>query len=102
MTVHKFILGQRVRCIVTNFEGITIARVDHLNGCSQYCVKPQVDPEKPNDRPEGYYIDDVQLELVDEGILDPPADPNSYEGDPDLRAVAATGGPDAREGQLPT
>ena len=117
-TAHKFTLGQRVRCTVTNYEGILINRIEHLNGCVQYCVKPQVDPEKPHERPDGYYIDDEQLELVDQGILDPPTvhelqeilaegdepvvmgvDPASGPDEP--KRAQAGGGPSYREGALP-
>lgn len=33
-------LGVRVRDMVTGFEGIVVARVEFLNGCIQYMVKP--------------------------------------------------------------
>ena len=93
----KFILGQRVRDTVTGFEGIAIGRVVYINGCHQYLVKPrcEVKKDEPMKQPEGWYIDDQSLELVDQGILDPPI--------PDINQVPApTGGPDAREGHLPT
>lgn len=93
----KFILGQRVRDIVTGFEGIAIGRVEYINGCHQYLVKPQcvAKDDEPMKQPEGWYIDDQSLELMDEGILDPPK--ASSQG-----SRTATGGPDAREGDLPT
>jgi hypothetical protein len=56
-------LGQKVRDIVTGFTGIAIARVEYLNGCVQFCVKPPVD--KDGKMESGEYIDDSQLELVD-------------------------------------
>ncbi|MEE8114279.1 MAG: hypothetical protein V3T23_07980 [Nitrososphaerales archaeon] len=96
-TLPKFILGQRVRDIVTGFEGIATVRVEYINGCNQYLVKPRCEWKKdePMKQPEGSYIDDQSLELVDQGICDPPAaDIN--------QAPAPTGGPDAREGHLPT
>ena len=94
----KFILGQRVRDIVTGFEGIAIGRVEYINGCHQYLVKPQckTKDDEPMKQPEGWYIDDESLELVDEGILDTHAPYGA-----DIKK-AATGGPDAREGELPT
>lgn len=104
---HKFTLGQRARCIVTGFEGIVTVRVDHLNGCVQYLVKPRCIAKDGESQkmPDGNYIDDVQLELVDEGILDPPAmvvegvDPAS--GPDMVGGRVATGGPSHREGELP-
>ncbi len=103
---HKFTLGQRVQCNVTGFVGITIARVDHLNGCVQYLVKPRC-LTKENEQqkmPDGNYIDDVQLELVDEGILDPPAAMDLAEQlhEAGGGGRVTTGGPSHREGQLPT
>lgn len=103
---HKFTLGQRVRCIVTGFEGIAITRVVWLNGCEQYLVKPpavQKDGE-PLKMPDGNYIDDNQLELVDQGILDPPTVHELQEilDEPDALSEASVGGPSHREGELPT
>jgi ActR/RegA family two-component response regulator len=61
----KITLGNRVKDIVTGFEGIATARLEYLNGCVQYCVKPT---SKDNAMPEGQYIDIQQLEVVDSGI----------------------------------
>ncbi len=96
-SVHKFTLGQRVRCTVTGFVGITIARVDHLNGCVQYCVKPPIPKDKPHERPDGYYIDEETLDLVDEGILEQ----GHRHPAPDALSTASVGGPSHREGELP-
>lgn len=94
----KFVLGQRVRDVVTGFEGIAIGRVVYINGCHQYLVKPrcEVKKDEPMKQPEGWYIDDQSLELVDEGVLNPPR------ADINTPAQASTGGPDAKEGELPT
>lgn len=53
-------LGQKVRDRVTGFEGITTARVQYLNGCVQFCVKPRALDGKML---EGEYIDDSNLRL---------------------------------------
>lgn len=70
-TLPKFILGQRVRDITTGFEGLATSRVEYLNGCVQYLVKPKCITKdgEPMKQPEGSYIDDQSLELVDDGIL---------------------------------
>ena len=34
-------LGQKVRCQVTGFEGIVIAKCEYLNGCIQFEVQPK-------------------------------------------------------------
>lgn len=59
-------LGQQVRDKVTGFEGIATARVEYLNGCIQYCIKPKA--TKEGACPAGEYIDDQQLEVVGDGI----------------------------------
>ena len=80
-------LGQRVRDKVTGFEGIATTRVEYLNGCIQYCVKPPM--IEPGKMPEGEYIDDMQLEIISDGILIEPESgggpipdcpPTTYEG----------------------
>jgi len=59
-------LGQKVRDIVTGFEGIATAKVEYLNGCIQFCVKPKVTDGKMLD---SEYIDIQQLEIIDDGLL---------------------------------
>lgn len=59
-------LGWQVRDLVTGFTGIAVARVEYLNGCVQYCVKPQAGED--GKMPEGEYIDAGQLEIVGPGV----------------------------------
>ncbi len=59
-------LGQKVRDRVTGFEGIATSRVEYLNGCVQYCVKPKT--REDGKMPEGEYIDDAQLEVIGKGV----------------------------------
>lgn len=59
-------LGQEVKDKVTGFTGIAIAKVAYLNGCIQYCVKPKV--AKDGKLLAGEYIDDNQLEIIDDGV----------------------------------
>lgn len=58
-------LGNKVRDKVTGYEGVATARVEYLNGCVQYCVKPKVGSDGKMPDPE--YIDVQQLEVVSEG-----------------------------------
>ncbi len=97
---HKFELGSTLQCTVTGFVGIAISRVDHLNGCVQYCLKPPTVEDKPHERPEGFYIDDEQLAFVDRQWLD-----TRENADREMLAehgLKQTGGPESREGELPT
>ena len=67
---QKIKLGQRVRDIVTHYEGIAVAHVEYLNGCIQYGVKPLA---KDGNMPEVEYIDYQQLEVIDDGVSIKPA-----------------------------
>ena len=64
----KIELGNKLRCKVTGFTGIAIARIEYLNGCVQYGLKPKVDP-KTNKIEEVVYIDDQQLGVVGRGLV---------------------------------
>ena len=60
-------LGQEVKDVVTGFRGIATAKVEYLNGCLQFCVRPKVDMPKKGEAqkyPEGKYIDVEQLKTV--------------------------------------
>ena len=72
-------LGDRVRDRITGFEGVVIARLEYLNGCVQYCVKPKIKPDKPNEQPDGCYIDEKFLEVVPANPV--PVTPEATGGD---------------------
>lgn len=59
-------LGQKVLDKVTGFTGIAISRIEYLNGCVQYCVKPHVG--KDGKMRDGEWFDDAQLEIVGKDI----------------------------------
>lgn len=58
-------LGKKVESRVTGFKGIATAKVEFINGCVQYCVKPRVG--KDGAMPEGHYIDVEELVVIGEG-----------------------------------
>ena len=60
------LLGQKVKDVVTGFTGIATSKIEYLNGCIQYCVKPKV--RKDGKYPDGEWFDDSQLEVVGMGI----------------------------------
>lgn len=62
----KFKLGNKLHDKVTGLEGIAVGRNHWLNGCIQYCIKPPLHEGKVLD---GEWVDENQLELIDEGIL---------------------------------
>jgi len=59
-------LGSIVQDRVTGYSGIATARVEYLNGCVQYCVKPRVKGDMK--MPDSEYIDVGQLKVVNKGI----------------------------------
>lgn len=59
-------LGLKVRDKITGYEGIATAKVEYINGCIQFCVKPKVGAD--GKMPEGEYLDVHQLEVVNDGI----------------------------------
>lgn len=62
-------LGQKVRDVVTGFEGVATSRVEYLNGCVQYAVAPVVNEKDPQKLPDSVYFDVQRLEVVDDGML---------------------------------
>ena len=62
MKIPNIELGQKVRCTVTGFIGIAIARYEFLNGCIQIAVKPKVNSK--GEMQEAVGIDIEQLEVV--------------------------------------
>jgi len=59
-------LGKKVRCIVTGFEGIAVARIKYLNGCFQYQVESK--SIKGNKVAESSTIDAERLKITGEGV----------------------------------
>ncbi len=55
-------LGNKVRCKITGFTGIAIAKTEFINGCIQWNVLPKGD--KNNKMPEDISIDEQSLEIV--------------------------------------
>lgn len=78
-------LGQKVRDRVTGFEGIVVNKVEYLNGCIQFCVKPRCGED--GKMSAGEYIDDAQLEVVDDDgiIVDVSADGGAMPDSPPVQ-----------------
>lgn len=60
MTEKRFTLGDSARDRVSGFEGVLIARVEFLNGCTRYELQPPVDEKGKHVDPR--YFDEEQLE----------------------------------------
>jgi len=61
-------LGDYVRDKITNFEGLTLGKSEYLNGCVQFEVQPRIDKE--GKMSESEWIDEQQLEVIEESDLD--------------------------------
>lgn len=59
-------LGQRVRCKITGFEGIAIAKSEFINGCIQYDILPRCKNKEKDKIPEAVSIDQQSLEIIKE------------------------------------
>lgn len=62
----KFKLGSKVKCKHTGFQGVIMSRAEHLNGCMRYQIQPAID--KDGKLPDGYWFDEIQLELISEPV----------------------------------
>ncbi|CAN2532565.1 hypothetical+protein [Methylocapsa aurea] len=61
-------LGDKVRDVVTHFEGIAVSRIEYLTGCVQFGVSPQVGADgKIGDT---QYFDDARLETIGGGVAE--------------------------------
>jgi len=60
-------LGKKVKDIVTGFEGIAVSRVEYLNGCVQYGIKPKA-KKGCIVLEDATYIDAQQLEVIGKGV----------------------------------
>ena len=60
-------LGDKVRDVVTDFEGIVIGRVEYLTGCNQCLVTPKID--KDGKRQTGEWFDEQRLQVLEAGAV---------------------------------
>jgi len=70
MKNHRIKLGDKVKCLITGYVGIVVARVEFLNGCIQYSVASKVNP-KDNKLPmEGEpSIDEISLKVLKRKVI---------------------------------
>ncbi len=67
----KFLLenGTEVKSNLSGFQGIIVARADHINGCNRYYVSPTVD--KDGKLPDSYWFDEAELVIVKKAKVRP-------------------------------
>jgi hypothetical protein len=73
----KFDQGIRLKDRVTGFVGIVDQRLEMLNGCLRYSITGTTNEKGEY---QGYYVDEAQLEYVDEGLQKNPIEKNKTGG----------------------
>ncbi len=68
MDNFKLKLGKKAKDKITMFEGIIIARAEHLFGCNTYGLAPQAFDKGTNKRGDTEWFDEGRLEIIGEGI----------------------------------
>ena len=58
-------LGTKVRDRITGFTGIAVGKIEHINGCIQFIVRPKGKDGKT--MPDAWNIDVDHLEIVSSG-----------------------------------
>jgi len=62
-------LGQRIKDKVTGLIGIAAGKCEYSNGWVQFLLIPLPPLDKDGNERKEKWVDDVQLEIVDNGIL---------------------------------
>jgi len=68
MFIHE--LGKKGIDIITQFEGIIVARAEHLTGCNTYGIAPQNKPTKEGKIERGVteWFDEGRIKIISEGV----------------------------------
>jgi len=64
--MFKLELGKEAKDLITGFEGILVARAEHLFGCNTYGIAPKV--LKDGKRIDTEWFDEGRIEITGEGI----------------------------------
>jgi hypothetical protein len=83
-------IGSRVKDTINGYAGLAVGRIEYLNGCRQFLVKPE-ELDKDGKPQDGVWIDEQNLEFIVTIRADPFA----------LNGFAQAGGPDRAEHDLP-
>ncbi len=84
----KFKCGQRVEDSLTGFNGIIDGAAIWINGCVRYSVIPKI-KKGENTRPEGWWIDEAQLNLLDDGITKEAEKRQKRTGGPSMKSTGS-------------
>ena len=71
--MKKIKLGDVVKDVITNFEGIVTSKCKYITGCTHYGIAPL---ELKDGRPqESYWLDSQRIEFVKKSALSKSASP---------------------------
>ncbi len=59
MNKFKFELGVTLKSVIHGYEGVAVARSEHITGCNQYMVQPGLD--KDGKLKDCYWLDEHAL-----------------------------------------
>lgn len=62
-------LGDRVKDIITGFEGIVTGKCQYITGCDQVLVQPRVKDD--GSKAEGGWFDSDRCTVINAGAIDP-------------------------------
>lgn len=57
--MFKFELGVTLKSVIHGYEGVAVARAEHITGCNQYMVQPGLD--KDGKLKDAYWLDEHSL-----------------------------------------
>ena len=71
--MEKIELGDVVKDVITNFEGVVTCRCEYITGCTHYGIAPlELKDSKPQD---SHWLDEQRIEFVKKSELSKPAIP---------------------------
>lgn len=95
-------LGQEVRDVVSDFEGIVTMRVTYINGCVRYAVLPQINAKAlvQQEVPPASFIDQGRLKVIGDGLMEKDAPKTTEIKDEAVKPARPTGGPSTRSARF--
>jgi hypothetical protein len=70
MTIKfKFENGIKVQDKISGITGIIEGAAMWINGCKKYSIQPRVKDTEDNKIPDSWWIDEQNLEKIDDGII---------------------------------
>lgn len=78
--MDKIIMGNRVKDLVTGFEGIVTGEVKYMNGCEKWAIDGKWISDKQ--QTDGLWADKGQVVKIDDGIIESLTKKDTLSGGP--------------------